>query len=114
MGRAIRPAETTDDPGTTFTPPVEESTPVVATPGVVDEEDDDPTELVPVKNAAPTGITHFLFDPPGGPSLKPTDFPFGVNLLITRGLFFLLDPLSLFLLLFSCFDSALGALRGHS
>lgn len=57
------------------------------------EEEEDPTALVPVKKAAPTGITHFRA-PDCGPSLKPTDLLRGVNLLIIKGLFpFFLGPL---------------------
>lgn len=70
---------------------------VVVAAGVelcVEEPPDEPKLFVPVKNAAPMGITHFrLFA--GGPSLNPTDLFFGLNLLITRGLFpFRFDALS--------------------
>jgi hypothetical protein len=61
---------------------------------------------VPVKKAAPTGITHFLF-PPGEPSLKPPALFLGVNLLITNGLLLFFPCLSPFLA-----PSARGAVAG--
>jgi hypothetical protein len=61
---------------------------------------------VPVKNAAPTGITHFLF-PPGEPSLKPPALFLGVNLLITNGLLLFFPCLSPFFA-----PSARGAVAG--
>jgi len=64
--------------------------------------------LVPVKNAAPTGMTHFRL-PGCCLSLNPTVFGFGVNLLTVNAFPPFFFPLSPLLLLSCLFPSELDA-----